>query len=522
MDKQQPPPNLPGTNASPATPTTTTPTPAPSATAGSAPLDVLILAAGLGTRMHSRTAKVLHQLGGRPLIAHVCHTAAALVKEGRPVHIVVGHQAEEVRAAVIEELGEGGAIFITQTEQRGTGDAVMAAHAALAEANSTLLVLSGDVPLMHHETLGALVHQHRTHRGRGAACSVLTVKLEDPTGYGRIVRNADGRFERIVEQKDATPEERQIKEINSGIYCFETRVLFGALARVQPANAQGEYYLTDVPGILRADGEDVSIFTHTDAREVSGINTRVELAEFERLLRLRTLRRLMLDSGVTIIDPAHTYVSPEAQIGHDTIIYPGVAIEGRTHIGEGCEIRSGTRISNSRVGSGVRIKDHSVIVDSDIADNCSVGPFAHLRMNAQLEEQSAVGNFVEMKKSRLGRKSKAMHLTYLGDAEVGARTNIGAGTVTCNYDGVNKNPTVIEQDVKIGSDTMLVAPVTVGARSVTGAGSVVTRDVPPDTLVAGVPAAFKKNLRPAAAAPPAGDAPERAEEETTKAVTGDK
>ncbi|HEX9919102.1 MAG TPA: sugar phosphate nucleotidyltransferase, partial [Pyrinomonadaceae bacterium] len=279
MDKQQPPPNTQGTPASPATPTTT-PTPATSATA-SAPLDVLILAAGLGTRMHSRTAKVLHQLGGRPLIAHVCHTAASLVKEGRPVHIVVGHQAEEVKAAVAAELGANGAIFITQTEQRGTGDAVMAAQGALADANSTLLVLSGDVPLMHHETLGALVHQHRTHRGRGAACSVLTVKLEDPTGYGRIVRDADGRFERIVEQKDATAEERQIKEINSGIYCFETRVLFGALARVQPANAQGEYYLTDVPAILRADGEDVSVFTHTDAREVSGINTRVELAEFE-------------------------------------------------------------------------------------------------------------------------------------------------------------------------------------------------------------------------------------------------
>lgn len=516
MDKQQQPP------------TDTQGTQTPTRTGASAltsppnaPLDVLILAAGLGTRMHSRTAKVLHQLGGRPLIAHVCHTAAALVKEGRPVHIVVGHQAEEVKAAVEAELGADGAIFVTQTEQRGTGDAVMTARDALADAGSTLLVLSGDVPLMHHETLGALVHQHRTHRGRGAACSVLTVKLEDPTGYGRIVRDGDGRFERIVEQKDAMPEERQIKEINAGIYCFETRVLFGALERVQPANAQGEYYLTDVPGILRADGEDVSIFTHADAREVSGINTRLDLAEFERLVRLRTLRRLMLDSGVTIIDPAHTYISPEAQIGHDTVIYPGVTIEGRTQVGAGCEIRSGTRITNSRIGSNVHVRDHSVIVDSDVADSCTVGPFAHLRMNARLEEQAAVGNFVEMKKSRLGRKAKAMHLTYLGDATVGDRTNIGAGTVTCNYDGVNKNPTVIEQDVKIGSDTMLVAPVTVGARSVTGAGSVVTKDVPPDTLVAGVPATAKKDLR---AASPA-NAPEPVQhqdsKETVKAVTSD-
>ncbi|MGI9104751.1 MAG: bifunctional UDP-N-acetylglucosamine diphosphorylase/glucosamine-1-phosphate N-acetyltransferase GlmU [Pyrinomonadaceae bacterium] len=514
MDKQ-PSSNPQGTikSAQPATATTTV--------AANAPLDVLILAAGLGTRMRSRTAKVLHQLGGRPLIAHVCHTAAALVKEGRPIHIVVGHQAEEVKAAVREELGADGAVFITQTEQRGTGDAVMTAREVLGEANSTLLVLSGDVPLMRAETLGALIHQHRTHRGHGAACTLLAVRLEDPTGYGRIVRDAENRFERIVEQKDATPEERLINEINAGIYCFETRTLFPALARVQPANAQGEYYLTDVPGILRADGADVSVFAHGDAREVSGINTRVELAEFERLLRLRTLRRLMLDSGVTVIDPAHTYISAEAQIGHDTVIYPGALIEGRTQIGAGCEIRSGTRITNSRIGSGVSIKDHSVIVDSDIADNCSVGPFAHLRMNAQLEEGAAVGNFVEMKKSRLGRKSKAMHLTYLGDATIGDRTNIGAGTVTCNYDGVNKNPTVIEQDVKIGSDTMLVAPVTVGARSITGAGSVVIRDVPPDTLVAGVPATVKRNLRSTSPTP----APEQPEtpdsEETATAVMSD-
>jgi bifunctional UDP-N-acetylglucosamine pyrophosphorylase/glucosamine-1-phosphate N-acetyltransferase len=464
-------------------------------TAGAPPLDVLILAAGLGTRMRSATAKVLHQLGGRPLIAHVCRTAAALMKSARPVYVIVGHQAEEVRAAVLEELGEGGAVFITQTEQKGTGDAVMAAREALSEANSTLLVLSGDVPFVRAETLGALVHQHRTHRGRGAACTALAVKLDDPTGYGRIIRDAEGRFERIVEQKDATPEERQINEINAGIYCFETRTLFSALARVQPANVQGEYYLTDVPGILRADGEDVSVYLHTDAREVSGINTRMELAEFERILRNRTLRRLMLDGGVTFIDPQHTYVSPDAQVGRDTVIYPDTHIEGRTVIGEGCEIRSGVRITNSRIGNAVQIKDHSLIIDSEVSDHCTVGPFAHLRMGARLDDGASVGNFVEMKKSRLGSKSKAQHLTYLGDATVGQRTNIGAGTVTCNYDGKNKHETVIEDDVKIGSDTMLVAPVRIGARSVTGAGSVVTRDVAPDTLVAGVPASVKKHLR---------------------------
>jgi bifunctional UDP-N-acetylglucosamine pyrophosphorylase/glucosamine-1-phosphate N-acetyltransferase len=462
--------------------------------ANTPPLDILILAAGLGTRMRSATAKVLHKLGGRPLIAHVCRTASALQREQRPVHVVVGHQAEEVRRAVIEELGEGRSVFVTQTEQRGTGDAVLAAREALRDADSTLLVLSGDVPLVRAETLAGLVQQHRTHRGRGAACTLLSVKLEDPTGYGRVVRDAEGRFERIVEQKDATAEERQINEINAGIYCFETRLLFPALERVKPENAQGEFYLTDVPGILRADNDDVSVYLHSDAREVSGINTRTELADFERLLRLRTLRNLMLNAGVTVIDPQHTYVSPDAQIGRDTVLHPNVHIEGRTIIGDGCEIGPGTRLTDARVGNGVTIKDHCIIVSSEVGDNCSVGPFAHLRMNARLEEGVAIGNFVEVKNSRLGSATKAMHLSYLGDAEIGERTNVGAGTVTCNYDGKRKHPTRIGDDVKIGSDTMLVAPVSVGSRSVTGAGSVVTKDVPPDTLVAGVPAAVKKQL----------------------------
>jgi len=459
-----------------------------------APLDVLVLAAGLGTRMRSRTAKVLHKLGGRPLIAHVCRAATALSPALRDIYVIVGHQADKVEDAVRQELGENGASFIMQTKQRGTGDAVIVAREALQSAASTLLILSGDVPLINPQTLGALVHQHRTHRGRGAACTLLSVRLDDPTGYGRVVRDEEGRFEKIVEQKDATSAEKQVKEINAGIYCFETSALFKALERVEPHNAQGEYYLTDVPGILRADGEDVGVYLHTDAREVSGINTRAELADFESIIRRRTLRELMLHSGVTFIDPAHTYVSPEAKIGRDCVIYPDVHIEGETTIGDDCEIRSGTRITDSRIGNGVTIKDHCVIVNSQVADNCSVGPFAHLRMNARLEEESAVGNFVEMKKSTLGRKSKAMHLTYLGDASIGERTNIGAGTITCNYDGKDKHQTVIEDEVKIGSDTMLVAPVRVGTGAVTAAGSVVTKDVPPDTLVAGVPAVVKKQL----------------------------
>jgi bifunctional UDP-N-acetylglucosamine pyrophosphorylase/glucosamine-1-phosphate N-acetyltransferase len=452
-------------------------------------LVVLILAAGLGTRMKSGRAKVLHELGGLPLITYVCRAAQSLGPQ--KIHVVVGHQAAEVEKAVKEEAGDL-AEFSHQTQQRGTGDAVMAAKTQLANSDSTVLVLSGDVPLIRAETLKEFSDNHKAS---GAACSVLSVRLENPAGYGRVLRDENEGFVRIVEHKDATPEEQKVKEINSGIYCFDGRKLFAALERVQPANKQGEFYLTDVPEILLSDGEQVNLYLHSDAREVSGINTRAELAEFENLLRRNTVRKLMVESGVTFLDPSRTYVSAEAQIGRDCVLYPDVFIEGSSVLGEGCVIRSGTRITNSRLGSNVVIKDHSVIVDSEIEPNCSVGPFAHLRMNARLEEGSSVGNFVEVKKSQLGRGSKAMHLTYLGDATIGEKTNIGAGTITCNYDGKNKHQTIIEDDVKIGSDTMLVAPVKVGKGSVTAAGSVVTEDVPPDTLVAGVPAVVKKRLR---------------------------
>jgi bifunctional UDP-N-acetylglucosamine pyrophosphorylase / glucosamine-1-phosphate N-acetyltransferase len=453
------------------------------------PLEIVILAAGLGTRMKSGRAKVLHELDGLPLITYVCRTAQSL--SPKRIHVVVGHQASEVERAVQTEAGDL-AEFVTQTEQRGTGDAVMAAQTKLENSDSVVLVLSGDVPLIRPDTLKNFISQHRAS---GAACSILSVRLENPTGYGRIVRDENERFVRIVEQKDSTSEEQKLKEVNSGIYCFASRQLFAALNRVKPSNKQGEYYLTDVPQILLSDGETVNVYLHGDAREVSGINTRAELAEFENLLRRGTIRKLMMDAGVTFLDPSHAYISAQSQVGRDCVIYPGVSIEGKSLIGEGCQIRSGTRITNSRLGNGVVVKDHCVIIDSEIESNCSVGPFAHLRMNALLEEDCVVGNFVEVKKSRLGRGSKSMHLTYLGDATVGERTNIGAGTVTCNYDGKDKHPTIIEDDVRIGSDTMLVAPVTVGRGSVTAAGSVITEDVPPDTLVAGVPAVVKKRLK---------------------------
>jgi bifunctional UDP-N-acetylglucosamine pyrophosphorylase/glucosamine-1-phosphate N-acetyltransferase len=452
-------------------------------------LAILILAAGLGTRMKSARAKVLHELGGLPLITYVCHTAQSL-GPGK-IYVVVGHQAAEVERAVQTEV-RNAAVFVTQTEQRGTGDAVMAAQSQLENCDSLVLLLSGDVPLIRAATLQSFVDQHRASV---ASCSILSVRLENPTGYGRIVRDENEHFLRIVEQKDASPDEQKVKEVNSGIYCFEARKLFAALKRVEPSNKQGEYYLTDVPQILLSDGERVNVFPHGDAREVSGINTRAELAEFENLMRRGTIRKLMVEAGVTFIDPSHAYISAQAEVGRDCIIYPGVSIEGKSVIGEGCEIRSGTRIANSRLGNNTIIKDHCVVIDSEIESNCAVGPFAHLRMNTILEESSVVGNFVEVKKSRLGRGSKSMHLTYLGDATIGENTNIGAGTVTCNYDGKDKHPTIIEDDVRIGSDTMLVAPVRVGRGSVTAAGSVVTQDVPPHTLVAGVPAVVKKKLK---------------------------
>lgn len=456
-------------------------------------LDVLILAAGLGTRMRSNLAKVLHKLDNRPLINHVCRTAATLAP--RKIHVVIGHQGEDVKQAVLEEIDQDHAEFVWQKQQLGTGDAVNAAREFLENEDSTLLILSGDVPMIRAATLAALVQQHHNHRGKGAACTILTVKLDDPTGYGRIVRDDEGLFDRIVEQKDASEEEKAVSEINAGIYCFDTKKLFDALSKVKNDNAQGEYYLTDVPKLLREAGEDIAIYRHNDAHEIEGINNRVQLADLERILCRRTIKRMMLDYGVTFIDPTHTYVSEQASIGRDTVIYPNVTIEGDTRIGDGCTIRAGTRITNSKIGYAVEILDNCVITDSEISNQCTVGPMAHLRGHAKMEEKAKVGNFVELKKTILGRGSKASHLTYLGDATIGEKTNIGAGTITCNYDGVNKHATEIGNNVRIGSDTMLVAPVRVGDGAVTGAGSVVTKDVPADSLVYGAPAKVKKNLK---------------------------
>lgn len=456
-------------------------------------LNVLVLAAGLGTRMRSDLAKVLHKLDGRPLINHVCRTATALAP--KTIYIVIGHQGEDVKAAVLKELEGQDVVFVTQEQQLGTGDAVNAARQYLHDSDSTLVVLSGDVPMIRPETLAALVQHHHRYLDRGAASTILSVRLYDPNGYGRIVRDASGGFERIVEQKDANEDERQIDEINAGIYCFDSKKLYSALSAVKNNNAQGEYYLTDAPALLRDAGEDVTVFQFGDAQEIEGVNNRAQLADLERILCRRTVSRLMLEQGVTFIDPKNAYISSEAEIGRDTIIYPNVFIEGATEIGADCVIRPGSRLVNAKIGDSVEIRDNCLITDSEVGSGSVVGPMAHLRGHAAAGENTRIGNFVEVKKSRLGRGSKASHLTYLGDATIGEETNIGAGTITCNYDGVRKNETNIGNRVKIGSDTMLVAPVTVGDGAATAAGSVVIEDVPADTLVAGVPAKVKKSLK---------------------------
>jgi bifunctional UDP-N-acetylglucosamine pyrophosphorylase/glucosamine-1-phosphate N-acetyltransferase len=459
--------------------------------------DVMIMAAGLGTRMKSKRAKVLHELAGRPLIAHVVRATIGVTPDA--LITIVGYQAEEVERAVraeVEHLAERGLHlpelhFALQSEQRGTGHAVMSARSFLNGREGSLIIIAGDGPLLKSETLIKLAETHSMDKNDA---TVLTVVMDDPTGYGRVIRDDRGGLSQIVEQKDASPEQKAVREVAVSIYCFDIPALLDALDHLTTDNAQGEYYLTDVPKILMSRDKRVGLMLHDDAEEVPGINTRIELADIESKLREQKVRELML-AGVTIIDPATVYVHQDVEVGADTVIHPQVIIEGASRIGQNCVIHSWTRLKNVQTGDNVTIRNSCVIEDSVIGHKASVGPFSRLRMNADIGEEAGIGNFVEVKKSKIGRKTKASHLSYLGDATLGDRVNIGAGTVTCNYDGVRKHETVIEDDVKIGSDTMLVAPVKVGRGSKTGAGSVVTKDIPEDSLAVGVPAIVKKNLK---------------------------
>jgi len=447
-----------------------------------ADLHVVILAAGKGTRMKSARPKVLHRVAGLPMIEHVLAAATAL--QPRSTTLVVGHQADSVRAAL---LGHPRVTFVVQEPQLGTGHALLTTEPVFRGAAGTLVLLSGDVPLLSAKTLKSLVDRHES---AGAAATVVTAILEQPHGYGRIVR-AGRQIARIVEERDATPAEREISEINAGIYAFALDGLFTALTGIATENAQGEYYLPDIVALFRERGRGVETLTVTDADEIRGINSRLELAAVSRIVR-QTKNQALMAAGVTIEDPATTYVDPHVEIGPDTIVHPGVSLEGHTTIGSGCEVHSGVRIVDSRVGDRVIILNHCVITDSTIENDAAVGPFAHFRRHAVVSERAHVGNFVEMKNTVLGAGSKSMHLSYLGDARIGVDVNIGAGTITCNYDGVNKSQTTIEDGAFVGSDTQLIAPVTVGKGAYVGSGTTVREDVPAGALA--VSAGKQRNI----------------------------
>jgi bifunctional UDP-N-acetylglucosamine pyrophosphorylase/glucosamine-1-phosphate N-acetyltransferase len=433
---------------------------------------VLVLAAGKGTRMKSAIAKVLHPAAGRPLIDYVLDVAASL--DPTSVTVVVGHQGEAVERRV---AGRPGVRSVRQEPQLGTAHAVLQAERALAGQAGTVVLLSGDVPLLSARTVRTLLD---THVSKRAAATVLTARLEDPFGYGRIVRE-DGEIARIVEERDASPSERAIDEINTGVYAFDVEALFSALRQVASTNAQGEYYLTDLVGLFRAAGRPVGTVPVPEAREILGVNSRADLARVGAIVRQQVNEQLMA-AGVTLIDPATTYIDAGVTVGPDTVIHPNVYLEGRTRIGSHCEILPNVRIVDGVIGDHVVINSFTVISESTVASDVRIGPFAHLRPGSEVRSGAHIGNFVELKKTVFGEGSKASHLSYLGDATIGAGVNIGAGTITSNYDGVNKNQTVIGDGAFIGSDSQLVAPVTIGEGAYVAAGSSIVEDVPPGAL----------------------------------------
>lgn len=433
-------------------------------------LAAVILAAGKGTRMKSGLPKVMHRVCGRPMIEYVLDAVQGVGVE--EIVVVVGFGGDLVARTVQDR-----ARVVYQHQQLGTAHALLQAAPVLGNFPGAILVVCGDTPLVRTSTLARLA---AAHAEMGVRATILTAILEDPTGYGRVIRDGEGRVQRIVEQRDATPRELAVKEINTGIYCFSAPGLFDALSAIKSENAQGEYYLTDIIGQLVQQGEPVAALKVEDPREVEGINDRRQLARMEAYLRQQILEELML-SGVTVVDPATTFVDRNVKIGPDTVIYPFTIIEGNTVIGRNCVIGPGSRLIDVQTGEGVVI-EHSIIRESKIGDNCTIGPFAYIRPGCVLAPEVKVGDFVELKKTVVGRGSKIPHLSYVGDATVGSGVNIGAGTITCNYDGEKKWPTVIGDGAFIGSNTNLVAPVEVGKGAFIGAGSTITRDVPPGAL----------------------------------------
>lgn len=436
------------------------------------PIAAVVLAAGKGTRMRSQKAKVLHLLGGKPLLLHVLDAIQPLGVA--PTVVVVGHQADAVRDAVADR----GAAFAFQEQQNGTGHAVqIARETCLQDFSGDILITVGDTPLLTTETLTRFVEMHRTEK---AALTMLTMELEDAMSYGRIVRDSGGQVQGIVEARDCTPEQLAIGEANAGIYCVTSDLLFPALEALESNNAQGELYVTDIVAFAVEQGRKVATET-VPAAEVEGINSRADLARLEALLRDRTVHKHM-EAGVTFLDPTSVLIETDVTIGTDTVIGPQVQLRGQTHIGANCEFLGNAHLQNAQVGEGVLIRQNVVIDDARVDDGAILGPFSHLRPGAHLEEDVHVGNFVEVKKSTLGRGTKANHLAYIGDATIGTESNIGAGTITCNYDGFGKHQTTIGNRVQIGSDSQLVAPVTIGDDAYVATGTTVRHDVPAGAL----------------------------------------
>ncbi len=437
---------------------------------------IAVMAAGKGTRLKSRRPKVLHEVGGKPLLAHVIRSAAEVVP-ARHIYVIIGHEAEQVRAAVAHT----GVNFVLQAEQRGTGHAIQSARNELSHF-ANFLVLSGDAPLIRPETIRRIRDFHIANH---AAMTILTARPSDPTGYGRVLREGStNRVAAIVEQKSLHPDQLNIGEINSGFYAFDSKILFSNIDRLHTDNPHGEYYLTDMAALLVAKSEKVMALPGDDPDEVLGGNTIGELVTLDANMRMRKARALM-SQGVTIFRPETCVIDDEVSVSPDTTIEPFVQLLGNTSIGENCRVRSYSVISNSQVGNDVHVRYGCIIDESSISTGAIVGPYSHLRPGSEIGEGAHVGNFVETKKARLGTGSKANHLTYLGDAEIGAGVNIGAGTITCNYDGVHKHKTIIEDGAFVGSDSTLVAPVNIGQGAYVGAASCITADVPADSLAIG-------------------------------------
>lgn len=439
-------------------------------------LTVVILAAGLGTRMKSRKAKVLHRAAGKALVEHVVDTALTLTTPDH-VYVVTGHQADHVEKL----LAPRGVRFVRQTEQKGTGHAVLCCEPAITDKSGRVMILYGDTPLLSAESLRRLVDLHTSS---GVAATAITTLLDNPTGYGRIVRNEANQVVAIVEEKAANADQKAIREINAGIYSFDAPLLWKHLHDIQPNNPPKEYYLTDMVEILNANQHAVLPLVVADSSELLGINTRLELATVDRILRDRKVRQLMLD-GVTIEKPETVSIDEAVEIGPDTVIEPFARITGNTVIGADCLIGSCSIIESSTLGDDVHVLPFSIVGTSKVETGCRIGPYARLRMDNHVEANAHIGNFVELKKTHFGAGAKAMHLAYLGDSSIGAKVNVGAGTITCNYDGKLKHATQIGDGAFIGSNSTLVAPVEIGAGSYVGAGSVVTDAVPDDALALG-------------------------------------